>query len=174
MRRGRYVQLAEEILSYFECERCGECCRTLPISLSWADIERLYKIEGEGFFDKLDNDAIENCLRTPCPYLKDNRCMIYDKRPLVCRVFPFEFAYPFPSIRLCPLGRKISAEVSKLGQELSNGSDSNSEEAVRKIIEAYDRFGDLMYEEGKSMKCEVMIVSPELLEAFLNRLRDGD
>ena len=53
--RERYIKLAEEILSYFRCERCGECCRTLPISLGWDDIERLYKDEGEAFFDKLDD-----------------------------------------------------------------------------------------------------------------------
>ena len=98
--------MAEE--SYFRCERCGECCRTLPISLGWDDIERL------SFLDKLDDDAIENCLKTPC--LNGNKCTIYDKRPLVCRIFPFEFAYPFPSIRNCPLGKKISAELGKLSR----------------------------------------------------------
>ncbi len=166
--------MAEAILAYFRCERCGECCRTLPISLTWADIERLYKMEGDSFFDKLDDSAIENCLKTPCPYLRDNRCMIYDKRPLVCRVFPFEFAYPFPSIRLCPLGRKISAELGKLERELRLRNGGNNEEAVRRVIEAYDRVGDMMYEEGKSMKCEVTIVSMELLEKLLNRLKSGE
>ncbi len=175
MQHAKYVSLAEEILAYFECERCGECCRTLPISLSWADIERLYKMEGESFFDKLDDGAIENCLKTPCPYLRNNRCMIYDKRPLVCRVFPFEFAYPFPSIRLCPLGRKISAELGKLERELrSRNEDDTGKEAVRKVIEAYDRVGDMMYEEGQGMRCEVTIVSMELLEKLLNRLKGGE
>ncbi|MCD6203926.1 MAG: YkgJ family cysteine cluster protein [Methanophagales archaeon] len=172
MQRERYIRLAEDILSYFRCERCGECCRTLPISLGWDDIERLYKEEGEAFFDKLDDNAIENCLKTPCPYLNGNRCTIYDKRPLVCRVFPFEFAYPFPSIRNCPLGKKISAELAKLEQELRGGEDSEHEEAIRKTIEAYDRFGNFMYE-GEGMKCEVTIVSLELLEEFLRRLRNG-
>ena len=185
--RERYIRLAEDILSYFKCERCGDCCRTLPISLGWDDIERLYKEEGESFLDKLDDNAIENCLKTPCPYLKGNKCMIYDKRPLVCRVFPFEFAYPFPSIRHCPLGKKISAELGKLEQELRGGGEkgimekskgkSESEEsehaeAIRKTIEAYDSFGNFMYE-GEGMKCEVTVVSLELLEEFLKRLRNG-
>ncbi|RLG31917.1 hypothetical protein DRN80_06860 [Methanosarcinales archaeon] len=180
--RERYIRLAEEILGYFKCERCGECCRTLPISLGWDDIERLYKDEGETFLDKLDDNAIENCLKTPCPYLECNECVIYDKRPLVCRVFPFEFAYPFPSIRDCPMGKKISAELGKLEQELrgkigtmdksKSKRESEQEEAIRKTMEAYDRFGDFLYE-SEGMKCEVTIVSLELLEEFLKRLRNG-
>ena len=175
--RERYIRLAEEILSYFKCERCGECCRTLPISLGWDDIERLYREEGESFLDKLDDNAIENCLKTPCPYLKGNKCTIYDKRPLVCRVFPFEFAYPFPSIRNCPLGKKISAELGKLERELRGGGEKGMEggehdAAIRRTMEAYDRFGNFMYE-SEGMKCEVTVVSMELLEEFLKRLRRG-
>jgi len=39
-------------------------------------------------------------------------------------------------------------------------------------MEAYDRFGDFLYE-SEGMKCEVTIVSLELLEEFLKRLRNG-
>jgi Fe-S-cluster containining protein len=175
MQRERYIRLAEEILKYFKCERCAECCRTLPISLNWEDIERLYKLEGERFLDKLDDKVIENCLKTPCPYLREGKCLIYDKRPLVCRVFPFEFAYPFPSIRCCPMGKKISAELGKFERELRVGMREAEREEhqkrIQKTIEAYDRFGDFMFGESGGMKCEVTIVSLDLLEAFLNRLR---
>ncbi len=181
--------MAEEILEYFECERCGECCRTLPISLNWDDIERLYRYEGEVFLDKLDENAIENCLKTPCPYLKDNRCTIYNKRPLVCRVFPFEFAYPFPSIRLCPLGKKISEELGKLKRELeqescggdtSGGREWREEqereqaqgESIRRTMEAYDKYSNFMYE-SEGIKCEVTVVSLELLEELVKRLRSS-
>jgi len=175
MQRERYIRLAEEIQKYFKCERCAECCRTLPISLDWEDIERLYKLEGERFLDKLDENVIENCLKTPCPYLREKKCLIYDKRPLVCRVFPFEFAYPFPSIRCCPMGKKISAELGKVERELRVGMKEVEREEhqkmIQRTIEAYDRFGDFMFGEGGGMKCEVTIVSLDLLEAFLKRLR---
>ncbi len=36
--RERYIRLAKEILKYFECERCGECCTTLPICSDWEDM----------------------------------------------------------------------------------------------------------------------------------------
>ena len=175
MQRERYIRLAQEILKYFKCERCAECCRTLPISLDWGDIERLYKLEGEKFLDKLNDNVIENCLKTPCPYLREKECLIYDKRPVVCRVFPFEFAYPFPSIRCCPMGKKISAELGKFERELRGGKKEDRkvehQKMIQKTIEAYDRFSDFMFGEGRGVKCEVTIVSLDLLEEFLKKLR---
>ena len=55
---------------------------------------------------------------------------------------------------------------------MRGGEDSEHEEAIRKTIEAYDRFGNFMYE-SEGMKCEVTIVSLELLEEFLRRLQNG-
>ena len=55
---------------------------------------------------------------------------------------------------------------------MRGGEDSEHEEAIRKTIEAYDRFGNFMYE-GEGMKRKVTVVSLELLEEFLRRLRNG-
>ena len=49
----------------FRCDCCGECCRHI------SGIEELR----------------EYCLPSGvCKNLKNNRCIIYDNRPLVCRV----------------------------------------------------------------------------------------
>lgn len=49
----------------FECKKCGECCRNLHLSETYADLDR-----GDGV----------------CKYLKANLCSIYEDRPLKCRV----------------------------------------------------------------------------------------
>ena len=87
-----------------ECQKCGECCRTFPIDVTYNDIMRWeasdrkdilrevsfinnYPEKGYGGF------YIEKTLRNPkqsCPFLReDNTCHIYGTHPLVCEDFPF-------------------------------------------------------------------------------------
>lgn len=49
----------------FECSKCGCCCRNLNLSELYNELNR-----GDGV----------------CKYLKGNLCIIYDKRPDICRV----------------------------------------------------------------------------------------
>ena len=46
------------------------------------------------FFDISNKVAIVNSYTLDegaCPFLKDNKCSIYEKRPVICRTFPFLF-----------------------------------------------------------------------------------
>jgi len=78
----------------FTCKRCGQCCRSPR--LYKADIERIKKL-GYKQEDFLYTDNFNN------NYLKDNegwclfhqqgktsRCLIYKKRPKICRQYPSE------------------------------------------------------------------------------------
>lgn len=49
----------------FKCSFCGECCRNLDKSNVYMSLDR-----GDG----------------TCKYLDGNKCSIYDKRPLLCRI----------------------------------------------------------------------------------------
>lgn len=49
----------------FECDKCGECCRSIGGNSLYADLDR-----GDGV----------------CKYLEGNLCSIYDKRPTLCNV----------------------------------------------------------------------------------------
>lgn len=49
----------------YDCEMCGACCRNLKYSEIYAELDR-----GDGI----------------CKYLEDNKCQIYDERPIICRV----------------------------------------------------------------------------------------
>jgi len=61
------------------CKRCGKCCQAATL---WPDVARLFGIE----------DLVEDII---CPHLKRNSdgtttCLIYPKRPKLCRDFPAE------------------------------------------------------------------------------------
>lgn len=49
----------------FVCNQCGECCRNLDKSELYNDLDR-----GDGV----------------CIFLENNRCSIYQNRPLLCRI----------------------------------------------------------------------------------------
>lgn len=49
----------------FKCEKCGNCCRNLSKSSLYADLDR-----GDGI----------------CRFLDGNLCLIYEVRPLKCRI----------------------------------------------------------------------------------------
>jgi len=69
------------------CERCGECCKYGRVPVTQVDVDRAPEIapyiqrEGErGFL----------ITKGGCPFLKDNLCSIYDRRPDVCWLFPMQ------------------------------------------------------------------------------------
>lgn len=49
----------------FVCDQCGECCKNLDKSELYDDLDR-----GDGV----------------CVFLENNRCSIYQNRPLLCRI----------------------------------------------------------------------------------------
>jgi Fe-S-cluster containining protein len=105
--RQKFEQLALAILEYFDCDRCCKCCREMPIHLNDADLERIYPLDGTAVFDKMDENEVDNYLKTPCPYLQGNACTIYDARPMSCRMFPFVVIRPVPTLQLCPMGKRV-------------------------------------------------------------------
>ncbi len=105
--RQRFWELALQIQQYLTCERCCKCCSEMPIHLNDEDVERLYRLEGDALFDKMDTNEMDNFLKTPCPYLKGDVCTIYENRPAACKMFPFVVIRPVPTLQLCPMGKKI-------------------------------------------------------------------
>jgi Fe-S-cluster containining protein len=82
-----------------KCRRCGACCReNSPITVRDDEIRAIAKHLGERasivrrmYFSR-DRTLCMACLKDPCPFLGDppeNRCLVYEVRPHVCRDFPF-------------------------------------------------------------------------------------
>ena len=115
--REKFEQLALAILEYFDCDRCCKCCREMPIHLNDADLERIYPLDGAAVFDKMDENEVDNYLKTPCPYLDGDSCTIYDARPTSCRMFPFVVIRPVPTLQLCPMGKRIFDSFKALARK---------------------------------------------------------
>lgn len=98
----------------FRCTGCGNCCKDPLLPLTDADVARITRKTGDAVTDIVrfvDRDAIDmddepeafaalrqgkrvmilRHERGGCRYLgADNRCSIYNARPLGCRIFPFD------------------------------------------------------------------------------------
>lgn len=97
----------------FGCNLCGECCRQMRVPINHEDISRIRRARPElppeqwlqlHPVSTQDPDAVwiggrpvllllkilppENS----CVFLQDNACGLYENRPGVCRIWPFERA----------------------------------------------------------------------------------
>ena len=96
----------------FNCIACGKCCSYFSINLTSFDIWRIEKYsdlkpgdfvnfspteahDSEGFISRYSKTSMVMKTKTngkDCMFLsEDNFCTIHEYKPLVCRVWPFEF-----------------------------------------------------------------------------------
>lgn len=86
----------------FNCKQCGNCCRTMAISIShsdmmrWRDEQRVDILlevsfvrnapQGQGFYFV---KTIRGPVKQPCPFLNsDNLCSIHGTKPVACKDAP--------------------------------------------------------------------------------------
>lgn len=120
-------KIAKEVEEKIDCTACANCCKEKEIIVNEKDIERLskkLKLSREEFETKYlvknqDDKFIFN--KSPCPFLKDDRCTVYDIRPEYCRSYPhFQKRSLVPqSIRVlkntsvCPIAYNVYEELKK-------------------------------------------------------------
>ena len=84
----------------FKCTKCGKCCTGDPgyVWLTDADIECLsdhLKLSTKDFLYKYTRFVAnryslkEDSISYDCVFFKDNKCLVYDKRPSQCKKFPW-------------------------------------------------------------------------------------
>lgn len=111
-------QLYREISSRIECTSCANCCRVSRPLLTKADVKRLSQAQSLSIsafrarYLRTDEDEKgETFNALPCPFLKDNRCTVYEHRPADCRSFPhmhkrefiFRVNQAFSNCQVCPI-----------------------------------------------------------------------
>lgn len=140
----------------FRCTGCGNCCRDPLLPLTDADVRRITEHTGDRapdvvrFIDRMAIDMDDEpeafailrqgrrvmvlrhrAARGGCMYLDaDERCSIYDARPLGCRIFPFDPTYN----RAGKLVRLKLIQATDCRYELDGMNDP---ESLRRLHEHY-------------------------------------
>ena len=100
----QYVEIIREV--GFECDRCGKCCTSEfndHVFLLDEDAARIIEATGKEFlrpapcYDLCDNlgrfyvlgYALKNKSGGDCIFYTNGRCELYDKRPKICRIYPY-------------------------------------------------------------------------------------
>lgn len=86
--------IGKKVAAQVDCTRCANCCKGLTIVPKPTDIKRLSDGLGIEPFEfkqkylKKDHEGDLVFKQRPCPFLKSNRCSVYEHRPETCRSYP--------------------------------------------------------------------------------------
>jgi Fe-S-cluster containining protein len=84
----------DRVSAAIDCTQCGNCCKTLVINVTAAEIETLGDVLGmqpKEIKEKYIEESQQgNCYMNtiPCNFLSENKCTIYTNRFTECRDFP--------------------------------------------------------------------------------------
>ncbi len=119
----------EAVFKNIDCLQCGNCCRLIGPRLRDKDYKVLAKEDcltpKNYMMDYLKDDGDSGFYlfrELPCPYInEDNRCSVYEKRPLSCEEFPYTDGHNIQkhlvrlghSAMVCPAAALIAERVIK-------------------------------------------------------------
>jgi len=132
-------ELSTHINKSTPCRKgCSDCCH-YPVSIT--DIEIQYIEKNTRFKKSKKPINIEKIMGSPCPFLKNSACLIYESRPFVCRRhFVFTKTSQLCPPEICndnetPLLRISSVEDAFKNIRIESGSaDQNDIRTVFKTI----------------------------------------
>jgi len=151
----------------FRCTGCGNCCRETVVLLTDADVTRIAEGTGRApreFVRFFGPDAVEMGSRHPlwvrfdrgravmalkwqgghCMFLEsDNRCSIYDHRPVTCREHPF-------NVTLSDTGAVERISLSRVVKCPHDWDGRTSLTAIRSVVRWNERQSDVYEEKIKA------------------------
>lgn len=92
------AEIAERAWKKTDCAACANCCREVVATLDQNDVDRLARHLGTSSSELASKylkpaESAEDrpwiMRERPCPFLKDNRCAVYEYRPANCRDYPY-------------------------------------------------------------------------------------
>ncbi|MEZ0391784.1 MAG: YkgJ family cysteine cluster protein [Pseudobdellovibrionaceae bacterium] len=89
-----FDQLSRQVSAKIDCTECAICCKSLAIVPKSTDIKRLsdglqispYEFKTKYLKKDFEGDLVFK--QRPCPFLKANKCSVYEHRPETCRSYP--------------------------------------------------------------------------------------
>ena len=122
-------EIHQKIFKKLDCLDCANCCKSIPPILNRTDANRIakhLKISESEFYQKYlmtDEDGDTVFKTSPCVFLlEDNKCSIYEVRPIACREYPHtdhrQFTSNFkihkPNANYCPAVYYIVLELREM------------------------------------------------------------
>jgi Fe-S-cluster containining protein len=113
-----------------DCTTCANCCREVKPTMSEEEVGRLARrlgMERQQFIETYLERSPADCdnpwqtRSTPCPFLKENLCTIYEDRPADCSGYPYLYEPDFVFRTLgmvertftCPIVYEVMEELKK-------------------------------------------------------------
>jgi Fe-S-cluster containining protein len=127
---SQVFETTRRVWAEIECTSCANCCREVTPSFSEMEVSRLAQrlgIERREFIERYLERAeagSENPWQTrakPCPFLKENRCSVYEDRPADCSGYPYLYEpdFAFRTIGMiertstCPIVYQVMEDLKK-------------------------------------------------------------
>lgn len=88
-------EISDEVTKQVDCTTCAKCCRALVIAPDYRDVSQLAAstelstLEFKKKYMRTDSEGDLVFRQKPCPFLKSNRCSVYENRPKLCRKYPY-------------------------------------------------------------------------------------
>lgn len=97
-------ETTRRIWAGIDCTVCANCCREVKPTFSESDVERIARrlsMEPRQLVETYLQRSEAGCDNpwqtrvTPCPFLKDNLCSVYEDRPADCAGYPYLYQPDF-------------------------------------------------------------------------------
>jgi uncharacterized protein len=99
-----------------DCTKCANCCREVRPTFSEEESDRLAMTREqfiEAYLQRSEpgDDNPWTTRTTPCPFLKDNLCSVYEERPADCSGYPYLYEPKFISRAMGMIGRAFTCPI---------------------------------------------------------------
>jgi uncharacterized protein len=126
----RVFATTRRVWARIDCTKCANCCREVKPGFSEEEVDRLARrlaMTRQGFIETYLERSEAGCetpwttRTTPCPFLKDNLCSVYEERPAACSGYPYLYEPDFVFRTLgmiertfiCPIVYEVLEELKK-------------------------------------------------------------
>lgn len=112
-------ETTKRVWSDIDCTACANCCREVKPTFSEEEVNRLAARLGTTPLQFIDtylepNEGDDNPWQTrtsPCPFLKDNRCSVYEDRPDDCKGYPYLYESGFSTRTMGMISRTFTCPI---------------------------------------------------------------
>jgi Fe-S-cluster containining protein len=145
----RVFEATRRVWAGIDCTVCANCCREMKPTFSEEEVGQVARrlgMERQEFVEthlEPSEAGSENpwrCRATPCPFLKNNLCSIYEDRPADCSGYPYLYERDFVSRTMgmiertftCPIVYEAMEELKKSLGFLRAGSQPRIKKAGKR------------------------------------------